>query len=112
MKESSIFDLRFGFYAKNYPCSQSPTSKIDYPGQNVRKFMLHKTSGSEKLATGRQPSGFSEISCGKSYTQIWILKGGTGGAPPQGTFFKNKSVWMAEFGPKKLESSSKTTYTF
>ena len=31
------------------------------------------------LATGRQPSGFSEISCGKSYTKIWILKGGVQG---------------------------------
>ena len=43
------------------------------------------TEMSQELATGRQPGGFSEISCGKSYTKIWILKGGyrgRGGYPP------------------------------
>ena len=38
-----------------------------------------------KLATGRQPGTFSEISYGKSYTKVWILKGvqgpGRGGSP-------------------------------
>ena len=34
------------------------------------------------LATGRQRGEFSEISYGKSYTEIWILRGGIGGGPP------------------------------
>ena len=35
-----------------------------------------------QLATGRQPGTFSENSNGKSYTNIWILKGGYRGSPP------------------------------
>ena len=34
------------------------------------------------LATGRQPVTFSEISYGKSYIKIWILKEGVQGEPP------------------------------
>ena len=37
VKELSIFDLRFGFYAKNYPYGQFPSSKLANPGQHLRK---------------------------------------------------------------------------
>jgi len=38
MKESSIFDLRFGFCVNNYLYGQLPRSEIDHPGQNMRNF--------------------------------------------------------------------------
>jgi len=49
MKELSIFDLRFGLYVKNYPYGQSPKSKIDQPGQNMRNFILYQISGSRTM---------------------------------------------------------------
>ena len=39
----------------------------------------YKRASNKELATGRQPGGFSEISCGKSHIEIWILKGGVQG---------------------------------
>ena len=41
MKELSIFDLRFGFYVKNYPYGQSPKSEIAHPGQNMRTIVFY-----------------------------------------------------------------------
>ena len=38
------------------------------------KTQIEEAEGT--LATGRQRGTFSENSCGKSYTKIWILKGG------------------------------------
>ena len=42
MKESSILDLGFGFYVKNYPYGQSPKSKLADPGQNLRTHVSKK----------------------------------------------------------------------
>ena len=40
MKELNMLDLRFGFYVKNYPCGQSPRSKLANPGEHIRKKMF------------------------------------------------------------------------
>ncbi len=47
MKEFNIFDLRFGFYVKNYLHGKFPRSKIDHPGQDMRILISYNILGSK-----------------------------------------------------------------
>jgi len=80
----AYFHRFLGFYtADSATLSLSAVGQVDMTTKGTWRCRRgsNRSPGSFLLATGRQPGAFSEMSCRKSYTQIWIFKGGTGGGP-------------------------------